>query len=119
MSPGVILFVVLLGAMWFLLVRPQRRRQLEQRRQWETAAPGDEIVTAGGLYGTITRTVDESDVMLEIAPGVEVRVARRAIAGIFTHDQADDEPDEADELEPAADAEEEPAAPEPAREPRG
>ena len=116
MSPGVILFVVLLGAMWFLLVRPQRRRQLEQRRKWETAGPGDEIVTAGGLYGTITRTVDESDVMLEIAPGIEVRVARRAIAGIFTHD---DEAEEADELEPAAEADEEPTAPEPAQEQHG
>jgi hypothetical protein len=54
--------------------------------------------------------------MLEVAPGVEVRVARRAIAGIFTHDE---EAEEADELEPAAEADEEPAAPEPAQEPRG
>jgi preprotein translocase subunit YajC len=95
MPPGVILIVVLLGVMWFMLVRPQRRKQLEQRRQWETAGPGDEIVTAGGLYGTITSAVDDNDVMLEIAPGVEARVARRAIAGIFPAETEDEDEDEA------------------------
>jgi preprotein translocase subunit YajC len=64
---------------------------------------GDEIVTAGGIYGEIT-AVDEDDVRVRIAPDLEVRVARRAIAGVTTP-QADD----ADELEEP----EEPERPEP------
>jgi preprotein translocase subunit YajC len=109
MPSGVVLIVVLLALMWLLLVRPQRRRQLEQKRLWETAGPGDEIVTAGGLYGTITRAVDDSDVMVEVAPEVEVRIARRAIAGVF-RDEEEAEPDELeeyDEEEPEADVERE------------
>jgi preprotein translocase subunit YajC len=98
----VIFIVVVLGVMWLLLVRPQRRRQLEQQRLWESAGPGDEIVTAGGMYGTITRVVDESDVMVEIAPELEVRVARRAIAGVFRDEPGDEEDEAVEDAEDAA-----------------
>ena len=51
---GYIFILILLVGMWFLLIRPQRRRQMEARRLVQSLAVGKEIVTAGGLYGTIT-----------------------------------------------------------------
>ena len=77
----VIVVVVGVALMWFFAIRPQRRRASVHQRMQSTLAVGDEIVTAGGLYGTVTR-VGEDDVTLELAPGVEVRLARRAVAAI-------------------------------------
>jgi preprotein translocase subunit YajC len=87
---------------WFVFVRPQRRRQAEQEDLFESLRVGDEIVTAGGVYGTIQALRD--DVLeVEIAPGTTVRVARRAVAGRI-------EPEDEEELE---ETEDEPAADEP------
>jgi preprotein translocase subunit YajC len=83
-----IFLLVLLVLFWFLLIRPQRRRQLESQRLLDSLAVGKEVVTAGGLYGTITAMEDdEEELRLEIADGVEVRVARRAIAGVLSEDE--------------------------------
>jgi len=92
---GYIFIIVILVLMWFLLIRPQRRRQLESQRLVESLAVGKEVVTAGGLYGTIT-DLDEEDARVEIADGVEVRVAKRAIAGVLSEDDPP-EPTEAEE----------------------
>lgn len=82
---GYIFILVILVLMWFLLIRPQRRRQVESQRLIESLDVGKEIVTAGGLYGTIT-ALDEDEARVEIADGVEVRVAKRAIAGVLSED---------------------------------
>ena len=83
MSPSFLIIIVLLfGVLWFVLIRPQKRRQAEQRQRLESLTPGDEILTAGGVYGTV-RSVGDDDVIVEIAPGTEVRVARRAVAAII------------------------------------
>jgi preprotein translocase subunit YajC len=100
---GYIFILILLLLMWFLLIRPQRRRQIEQQRMIESLAVGKEIVTAGGLYGTVTR-VDADEVRLEIADGLEVRVAKRAVAGIVSEEE---EEEESEELEEAEEPEEE------------
>lgn len=89
-----IFILALLALMWFMLIRPQRRRQQEAQRMLETIAVGKEIVTAGGLYGTVT-AVDGDEVRLEIADGVEVRIAKRAVAGVVSEDEEKEEaPDE-------------------------
>jgi preprotein translocase subunit YajC len=107
--PQFVFILLLLAALWLLLIRPAQRRNKAQQQLLAAADVGDEIVTAGGLYGTIT-AVQEDEVRLEIAPGVEVRIARRAIAGIVS-DKGEEE--EADELEAAEEADgEEPEAPE-------
>jgi preprotein translocase subunit YajC len=95
---GYIFILVLLLLMWFLLIRPQRRRQLEQQRMIEALRVGKEIVTAGGLYGTVTR-VDADEIRLEIADGLEVRVAKRAVAGIVSEEEQEEEPEELEEGE--------------------
>jgi preprotein translocase subunit YajC len=88
----VLLFVV----MWLLVIRPQRKRQAEQRRILENLSPGQEVLTAGGLYGTVHSVVDEDEVRVEIAPEVYVRVSRSAIAAVLA-----DEDNELSELERA------------------
>jgi preprotein translocase subunit YajC len=94
--PSYIFLLVLLVLFWFLLIRPQRRRQVEADRMLDSLAVGKEVVTAGGLYGTITELEDD-EVRLEIADGVRVKVAKRAIAGVLS----DEEPDELHEETPA------------------
>jgi preprotein translocase subunit YajC len=93
--PALIIIVVLLGLMWLLLIRPQRRRQAEQQQLLTNLQVGDEIVTAGGLYGTIER-VDDDEVMVEIAPQTTVRIAKRAVAAVLGEDE-EEEPAEIDE----------------------
>jgi preprotein translocase subunit YajC len=93
---GVIVILVLLVLAWFVLVRPQRRRQAEQEDLFESLRVGDEIVTAGGVYGTIQALRD--DVLeVEIAPGTTVRVARRAVAGRIEPEEEEEPEDEASE----------------------
>ena len=99
--PGYVFILVLLLLMWFLLIRPQRRRQVETRRMVDSLRVGQEIVTAGGLYGTVT-AVEADEVHLEVADGVEVRIAKRAVAGIVSADEELDEHDEELETEEAA-----------------
>ena len=91
---GYVFILILLVLMWFMLIRPQRKRQLETQRLLNSLEVGKEVVTAGGLYGTVT-AVEEDEAKIEIAEGVEVRVAKRAIAGVLSDDE---EPEEAEEL---------------------
>ena len=91
MSPGsLIIVVVLLGLFWFLLIRPQRAGARRQQALLASLQPGDEIVSAGGLYGVI-RSLDDDDLEVEIADGLVVRMARGAVAGIVEHDEQDDQ----------------------------
>jgi preprotein translocase subunit YajC len=84
-STGFLILIVAFAVLWLVLVRPQKRRQVEQQRMLSDLRVGDEVLTAGGIYGTIVR-LDESEVSVEIAPELRVRVARRAIAGVTSHD---------------------------------
>ncbi len=80
-SPALLLIVIAFGFLYFVIVRPQKKRQLAQQRQLSELAVGDEIVTAGGIYGEIVGLADD-DVTVRIAPNLDVRVARRAIAAV-------------------------------------
>jgi preprotein translocase subunit YajC len=97
---GYIFILLLLGAFWLLLIRPAQRRQKQQQQLLKSVELGAEIVTAGGLYGTV-KALEDDELRVEIAPGVEVRIARRAVAGVVT------EPDEEEQAEPVADEPEE------------
>jgi preprotein translocase subunit YajC len=93
--PGYLLILLLLLALWLLLIRPAQRRQKQQQALLASIEVGDEIVTAGGLYGTV-KALDDDEVRAEIAPGIEVRIARRAVAGVVS-DKAEEEPEEPEE----------------------
>ena len=108
-----LIFLVLgFGLMWLLIVLPQRRRTQSHETMITELKPGDYIVTAGGMYGTVT-DLGEDDLGLEIAPDVEVRVAKRAVGAVIPEDEIEDVEDAPDEAEepPAPDASI--AAPEP------
>ena len=104
---GFLVIVLLLALFWLLLIRPQRRRQAIQNQMISSVEIGDEIVTAGGLYGHVRELGDE-ELLVEIAPGTNVRIARRAIAAVLEPDE--DEEDEEGEVEEPEEAQEEPAA---------
>ncbi len=80
-GPGLFLILIAFGFLYFVLVRPQKKRQIAQQRMLSELHIGDEVVTAGGIYGEIVGLGDE-DVTVRIAPELDVRVARRAIAAV-------------------------------------
>jgi preprotein translocase subunit YajC len=95
-----LIIVALLGLMWALMIRPQRRKQQAQRDMLSDLAIGDEILTAGGIYGTVD-AIDSDEVSLEIAPGTKIRVAKRAVAAIIPEEQDEEQAvDESGEEEP-------------------
>jgi preprotein translocase subunit YajC len=86
MNAGPLIFLVLMVAvLWLLLIRPQRQRRAALAALAAQVQPGEEVVTVGGLLGTVKEVADE-EVRLEIAPGTEVRVAKQAISGIVRND---------------------------------
>jgi preprotein translocase subunit YajC len=89
-AAGLLIIVVAFGFLYLVLIRPQRRRRVDSERMLESLEVGDEVVTAGGIFGTIT-ALDEDEVRVEIAPELEVRVARRAIGGVLSRPGDEDE----------------------------
>ncbi len=89
-----ILIVLVFVGFYFLMIRPQRRRQQQVQQQQKTVNPGARVRTTAGMYATVT-AVDGDDVVLEVAPGVEVRYLKRAIMEVVA-------PAEADESEPSS-----------------
>lgn len=92
---GLVVIVALLVLLWMVLIRPQRRRQTEQATTLANLAIGDEILTAGGMYGRV-EGIEEDEVSVEIAPGTTVRMAKRAVAAVISDEEPEDE-EEADE----------------------
>jgi preprotein translocase subunit YajC len=76
---SVIFFAAMLVLLWLLIIQPQRRRRRQQAQMLTQLAPGDEVITAGGVYGSV-REVAADHVVLEIAPGTRVRVLKSAVA---------------------------------------
>ena len=87
--PAYLFILVMLAVIWFFLIRPRQRRMREQQRQVAAIEVGDDVVTAGGLYGTV-RELEDGEVRLEVAPDVVVRVARRAVAAVLTEHDTDE-----------------------------
>jgi preprotein translocase subunit YajC len=87
MNAGPLIFLVaMIALLWFVLIRPQRRRQASQRDLISQLTVDDEVVTAGGVFGRV-RSVADDHVMLEIAPGTQVRLAKEAITGVLQKDE--------------------------------
>ena len=77
-----IVIVAMFALLWLFFIMPQRRRAQAQRELLASVEVGDEILTVGGLIGRV-RSAQDEELVLEIAPGTEVRVARRAVAGVL------------------------------------
>ena len=77
-------FVAIFVIMYFLILRPQQRRQKEHGDLVKNLRRGDTVVTNGGLVGKVTKVVDDDQVEVEIADGVRVRQMRSMISGVRT-----------------------------------
>ena len=100
-GPGFLLIIVAFAFLYFVIIRPQKKRQLQARQMLSELIVGAEVVTAGGIYGRVTGIYDDY-VVVEIAPQVSVRVARRAIASILPAAEAEEELAEPETEEPPA-----------------
>ena len=79
--PFVLIFVI----MWFLIIRPQQRRVKTHQEMIKNVRRGDVVVTSGGIVGKVTRVLEDStDIEVEIADGVKVKVARSNISEVRT-----------------------------------
>jgi preprotein translocase subunit YajC len=78
MLPLVLMFVVL----YFVMIRPQMKKQKEHRSMIEAVAKGDEVVTAGGVLGKISK-VGENYLGLEVSNGVEIQIQRSAVVQVL------------------------------------
>jgi preprotein translocase subunit YajC len=81
--------VLLLVVMYVLMIRPQRQRQQKQQSMIEGANVGDDVLTTGGIYGTVIQA-EGDDVVVEIAEGLQVHMTRRGIAAVLPPEKEDD-----------------------------
>ncbi len=105
MSPGLLIIIALFGVLWFVMIRPQRAKAAAQARMLNAVAVGDEILTVGGIYGIVQELEpdeDGGDLVVEIADGIHVRVARKALAMVIKPEEDDDE-EEDEDAEPDGD----------------
>ncbi len=84
---------------WLLIIRPAQRRQKAVAQVQSSIAPGESVVLTSGIFGTVSE-VDDTTLLIEVAPGVNLKVARGAVGSVMRAEEAD-EADETDE--PAAD----------------
>jgi preprotein translocase subunit YajC len=97
-SANLIFILFLFAILYFLMWRPQQRRIRAMQALQSSLQLGDEIITSAGFLGTIRR-FDGEVVTIELSPGVEARVNRRAISGRIGPDRADEEADRSDDQE--------------------
>src|SRR6266571_389255 len=91
--------LILIGVVfYFLLIRPQQRRARAQRELIQSVDVGDEVVTIGGIFGTV-RAVDDDAISVEVSPGTTLRFVRSAIARKLTPDDEEEEEAEGEEAD--------------------
>jgi len=78
----VVPFILIFVIMYFLMIRPQQKRQKEHQEMIKNVRRGDQIVMSGGLIGKVVKVTDDNEVELEIADNVRVRVTRASIADV-------------------------------------
>ena len=80
---GMILpLVMIMAVFWFLLIRPQQRKQKEHQDVISKISRGDTVVTNGGLIGKVTKVVDDKELLVEVGENIKVRVLRQGISDV-------------------------------------
>ena len=111
-----IVIVVLFGLLYFVMIRPQRNKQRRVQQMQQQVQPGSRVRTTAGMYATVI-DADDQDVLLEVAPGVQIRFLRRAIMDTLPDDDGTvGSPDGEHTAAGSATDEPEPASTEPAAE---
>jgi preprotein translocase subunit YajC len=101
-----ILIVVIVAGFYLLMIRPQQRRRQQAAQKQDSVQPGARVRTTAGMYATVV-DVDGDDVVLEVAPGVEVRYMRRAVMDVVSPGEETDEETGETMADSAEDAEDE------------
>ena len=94
-------FALILVAFYFLILRPQRARARQAEQLQATMAPGVEIMTTSGIYGTVLEVRDDS-IVLEVAPGSTLRISKGAVGRVLADDASTtgEDADEAHDADP-------------------
>ncbi len=82
-ASGLIMMVVIFAIFYFILIRPQQKKMKEHKKLVEELKKGDEIVTAGGMYGTVEGLTPDT-LTVKIAEGTKVKITRSSVAGVVT-----------------------------------
>lgn len=75
---GILMMVLIFVVFYFFMIRPQTKRQKEIKKQREAMAPGDKVVTSGGIYGKV-KEIKETTVTIEIADNVRIKVDKNSV----------------------------------------
>jgi preprotein translocase YajC subunit len=97
------LVALMAAAFYFLIIRPQRKRQQAMQKTMSELEPGARVMLGSGVFGTVV-TVGEKQIVLEISPGAQLTVLKQAIARVVTDadedlEEADDEDDEPEDID--------------------
>ena len=79
LMPLILIFVVF----WFLLIRPQQKKMKQHKAMVEALRRGDRVVTGGGMIGTVAKVVSDSEILVDLAEGVRVRVLRHTVQEVM------------------------------------
>jgi len=78
---GLLPFVLIIAVFYFLIIRPQQKRQKERQKLLDSVQKGDKIITAGGVHGVV-EGIDDKTLLVKIADGVKVKMERSSVATI-------------------------------------
>src|SRR3977135_935542 len=92
--------IVIVGAFYFFLIRPQRNKQRQQQQMQKTLEPGTRVITTSGMYATVVE-VNDDGVVLEIVPGVEAQFVAQAIMRVLEDPEDTEDADDQDAEEQA------------------
>ena len=82
-ASGLIMMVAIFAIFYFILIRPQQKKMKEHKKMVEELKKGDEIITAGGMYGTVEGVTPET-LTIKIAEGTKVKITRSSVAAVVT-----------------------------------
>ncbi|HEV8563411.1 MAG TPA: preprotein translocase subunit YajC [Actinomycetota bacterium] len=101
---GLVAFLPLIlmgGVLYFIMIRPQKRQRQAQQALLNSLEVGDEVMTAGGIFGTIVDIDEDEDVLtVEVAPGTKLRMIRAGVSRKLVEDEYDDDDDDDEDAEP-------------------
>ncbi len=95
MDPSFLFIILMFGALYWLLFRPQQKREKARREMVRSLKAGDEVVTNAGIHGAVAE-VEDAVIWLEVAPNVELKITRDAVSGRIQSSDPDDADDDDD-----------------------
>jgi len=82
MASTLVMFALIIGIFYFMILRPQQKRQKERQKLLDALKKGDKVVTAGGMYGTIAG-IDEKTVLIQVADNVKMKFERSSVTSVL------------------------------------